>query len=217
MPRAAELLQGAGEGGIAAVASPFMTNEELFALRRICDALGVERRRFLEPVGEGDDLLVHRQKCPNSRGAARMGFTAADGEWGEGEIGVLLYVSPREGTGLPAEVEARARRRIVFSLHEREADVSFPLTSWIEKDGTVISAGDRLQRLRKGMVRFPGLVTERVVLERLLGALDPAAVPAQTPAHAFQRMAAATEGLGGLGWNDVGALGVALPAQEAPA
>ena len=81
--RAAALLEGARGQGILAVASPFMTNEELHSLKGLCDALGVEDRYFLKPVGEGDDLLVHPEKCPNARGAAPTGFDAAPPDWPE--------------------------------------------------------------------------------------------------------------------------------------
>ena len=52
--KAAGLLRGAGS--VLCVASPFMTTEELFALKGICDALGLEERVFQKPVGEGDEL-----------------------------------------------------------------------------------------------------------------------------------------------------------------
>jgi NADH-quinone oxidoreductase subunit G len=74
--RAAAILGEARGAGILAVASPFMTNEELFALKGVCDALGIEDRWFYRPMGEGDELLVHPEKCPNARGAELLGFRA---------------------------------------------------------------------------------------------------------------------------------------------
>jgi len=217
LQRAKAILEGAREEGILAVASPFMTNEELFALKGLLDRLGVEDRYFLKPMGEGDQLLVHPEKCPNARGAALLGFEEAPATWPEREWGALLHFVPREGAELPGELLGRAKRRILFSLLEREADVCFPLTTWIEKDGTVLSAGDRLQRLTKGITFEPTLVTERHVLDRLRAALDPEHVAPDTAAQAFARLAEAVPALAGLTWQKIGPLGVRVQAAEATA
>ncbi|MHC4731831.1 MAG: NADH-quinone oxidoreductase subunit G [Planctomycetota bacterium] len=215
--RAQAILEGAGEAGILAVGSPFMTNEELFALKGVLDTLGsrVGERYFLRPTGEGDDLLVHPEKCPNARGAALAGFAEAPEEWPDREWGALLHVVPREGAELPATL--KAQKRILFSLTPREADVCFPLTTWIEKDGTVISAGDHLQRLTKGLTYEPTLITERLVLDRLHAALEPDFEGADTAAQAFGRLAAAYPVLEGLTWQKVGPAGVPLQLEGAPA
>ncbi len=208
--RAKAILEGARGDGILAVASAFMTNEELLALKQLLDLLGVEERFFLKPMGEGDDKLVHPEKCPNARGAALLGFAEAPAAWPEKEYGALLYVAPHEGADLPEELRKRAKRRIVFSLKEREADVCFPLTTWIEKDGTVVSAGDRLQRLTKGISFEPTLVTERAVLDRLHQAFDGSHRPPDTAAQAFARLADATPALAGVTWQKIGPLGMKL-------
>jgi NADH-quinone oxidoreductase subunit G len=217
LQRAKAILEGAKGEGILAVASPFMTNEELFALKSLLDLLGVEERVFLKPMGEGDNILVHPEKCPNARGAILLGFAEAPAEWPDRDWGALLHFAAHEGPDLPAEVARRAKRRIVFSLREREADVCLPLTTWIEKDGTVVSAGDRLQRLVKGITFEPTLVTERIVLDRLRTAFDPGHKGPETAAHAFARLAEAVPGLAGLTWTRIGPLGVPLQAAEATA
>lgn len=218
LQRAAALLREAREEGILAVASPFMTNEELHALKGLCDLLGVQERRFLKPVGEGDDLLVHPEKCPNARGAALLGFAEAPAEWPDREWGALLYFVPREGADLPGEVVERAKRQVVFSLKPREADVLFPLTTWIEKDGTVVSAGDRVQRLSRGITYEPTLLTERVVLDRLRAGVEGAAAgPSDTASRAFARLCAEIPAFAGLTWSKVGLQGAPLPRREAPA
>ncbi|MHC5052007.1 MAG: hypothetical protein ACYTGK_15515, partial [Planctomycetota bacterium] len=170
---------------------------------------------FLRPTGEGDDLLVHPEKCPNARGAALAGFVEAPVEWPDREWDALLHFVPREGAELPATL--RAKKRILFSLTPRDADVCFPLTTWIEKDGTVISAGDHLQRLTKGLTYEPTLLTERLVLDRLHAALEPGFEGADTAAQAFARLAAAHPALEGLTWQGVGPAGVHVELEGAPA
>jgi len=217
--QAAEALQGADS--VTVVASPFMTNEELHALKKLCDTLGVEKRLLLVPTAEGDDLLVHPEKCPNARGAATLGFEAIEAieDFDDDEaIGVLVYVTPREGVALPDEVLARAGKRIVFSLRaDAGADVCFPLSTWIEKDGTVVSAGDLVQRLSKGTTYEPTLLTERLVLDRVHATIDGGFKGADTAAQAFARLADAEAAFGGLSWQKVGVHGARLQGQEVEA
>ncbi|NJN14118.1 MAG: hypothetical protein HC813_00135, partial [Planctomycetes bacterium] len=119
-----------------------MTNEELRALKGIGDALGVTDRWFLRPTGEADGLLRHPEACPNARGCALLGFEEMPADaGGDRTFGAMLYVVPREGADLPPDLLSRAKKKILFSLRDRAADVCFPLTTWIEKDGTVVSAG----------------------------------------------------------------------------
>ena len=208
--RCEAILGGAKDDGILAVASPFMTNEELFSFAALLDTLGVEDRYFLHPVGEGDDLLVHPEKSPNARGAALAGFAEAPSDWGDRSYGALVYFVPREGADLPEELLAQCKKKIVFSLKARAADVCFPLTTWIEKDGTVVSAGDRVQRLSKGITFEPTLLTERVVVDRLHTALNGDYKGADTASQAFARLAQANDAFAGLDWSAVGLGGAPL-------
>jgi hypothetical protein len=158
---------------------------------------------------------VHPEKCPNARGAAHAGFAEAPAEWPDREWGALLHFVPREGADLPGTI--RAQRRILFSLMPRDADVCFPLTTWIEKDGTVISAGDHLQRLTKGITYEPTVITERLVLDRLHAALDSGFEGPDTAAQAFARLVAAHPALEGLTWQKVGLSGAPLQLEGSPA
>jgi NADH-quinone oxidoreductase subunit G len=214
--RAVEILRESAHERILAVASPFMTNEELFALKGLCDALDIRDRWYLKPTGPGDDLLIHPEKCPNARGAELMGFVeAALDDLPEGEWAAVIYVVPREGADLPGHFLERCGTRIFFSLREREAEVCMPLTTWIEKDGTMVSAGDRLQRIAKGITFQPTLLAERVVLDRIHTALRHEFRGPDTPALAFARMAAEIPALEGLSFRDVGGGGLRVPTQEA--
>jgi NADH-quinone oxidoreductase subunit G len=211
--RAAEILRAAKGKGVLVVASPFMTNEELFGMRLLADAVEAEERRFRKPIGEGDRLLVHPEKCPNARGAALAGFQEWDAALENRDFSCILYAAPREGAALPAPLLAKAARKIVLSLRDLPADVCLPLTEWVEKDGTVVSAGDRLQRILKGMTFDPSLLTERAVLDRILQALDPSHAPADTAAQAFRRI----PWFQGIEWSSIGAQGRAIRREEAKA
>jgi len=216
--RAAALLDEARGAGILAVASPFMTNEELFAMKGILDRLEIETRYVLSPQGEGDDLLQHPEKSPNVRGAELAGFAPAPEDWpSDRPWGALFWIVPREGGELPEALLAAAERRILFSLKQRAADVCFPLSTWIEKDGTVVSAGPRLQRLQRGIAVVPGLLTERVVLDHLHTALDPVYRGPETAAQALARIAEREPAFRGVSWTEVGSGGLVLRPAEVPA
>ena len=110
---------------------------------------------------------------------------------------------------------SRARRKIVFSLRASEgADVCFPLTTWIEKDGTVISAGNRLQRLSKGITFEPTLLTERVVIDRLHALIDSEFKGPDTAAQALAALAENVPAFAGLSWQKVGLHGATLDTMQ---
>jgi len=71
-----------GPDSVALLASPQMTNEELFLLRGLFrDRLGVERIEYRLPPGGpvySDDFLVTANKNPNARGAEALGFGEAE-------------------------------------------------------------------------------------------------------------------------------------------
>jgi len=217
LQRAHTLLEGAKDSGILCVASSFMTNEELFALKGVCDALGIDDRYFLLPMGEGDDLLIHPEKAPNARGCRLAGFRDAPEHWPANEYGALLYVAPRELIELPQDMIDRCGRKIVFSLKGHDGDVCLPLTTWIEKDGTMVNASHRVQAVRQGMVFEPTLLTERVVLDRLHTLFDSEFKGPDTAAQALARIAQAHPAFAGMSWQAVGLLGRQLVAAEATA
>jgi len=75
--RLSRVIETKGAGAIAGIASPHMTNEELFAFRRLLDALGVETSGVAVTRGASDDLLVKEEKAANAAGARALGFADA--------------------------------------------------------------------------------------------------------------------------------------------
>ena len=94
-----------GPRKLAVIASPWLTNEELFLVREIFAAgLGIKEIPFLLPGadrGEGDDILRRAEKCPNSKGAEILGFDASpldparlSTSIGKGEIkGIVVFLA----------------------------------------------------------------------------------------------------------------------------
>src|SRR3989442_9958774 len=72
IPLAAGRLRGYRADEIGILASPKLSNEDLFLLRRLCDALGVgavDYRVPPAPPGDEDDFLIRADKNANTRGA----------------------------------------------------------------------------------------------------------------------------------------------------
>src|SRR4030088_1605137 len=62
---------------IGVLASPLMSNEDLFALEALAGTLGITRLALAVPPampGDEDKLLIRSDKTPNSRGAELIGL-----------------------------------------------------------------------------------------------------------------------------------------------
>jgi NADH-quinone oxidoreductase subunit G len=68
------LVEAKGPGVVAMLASAHATNEDLAALRRLADGLGVDAIGLAAVVGDGDDLLLRPEKGANAAGARDAGF-----------------------------------------------------------------------------------------------------------------------------------------------
>jgi NADH-quinone oxidoreductase subunit G len=147
-----------GPSALAALVSPFATNEDLFTARRLLDALGVEARGVAVRRGEADDLLVKEEKAPNAAGARALGFGEPKPVVERIRAGsfraVLLMgsdVVAAEHLG-SAEALAGVESVIVLDTHHSElgrvAHVMLPVRHSAEKVGTLTNASGRVQRVR---------------------------------------------------------------------
>ncbi len=161
---AAETLgQAAKVGRAAAILSPRLTAETMFALRRLFETLGdvkVGVRRLVE--GEDDDLLIRADKGANSQSAAWIFGESATEESiqsavRDGEIDVLLVVGdpldPNDTATLEADAKSRLKKLIYLGAFEgdaaSQADLLLPVAGWAEEDGTYVNFEGRAQRVRR--------------------------------------------------------------------
>lgn len=166
---AAKLLKpllGAGESGIATLASPLASNEDLLsALTFARNVLGANEV-FVggRADGEGDHFLMTADKNPNRRGlefiARALGlslksFADLKEAVKRGSIRALYAV----GTELPVaqneadEIFRRVERVVAqaFNLapHLAEAHVVLPASPHVEDEGTFVNVDGRVQRFRR--------------------------------------------------------------------
>ena len=159
---ASRLGLAAKAGTLGAILSPRLASEDVFAWKRVLEAmggvtLGVRALRR----GNDDALLIRADKGANARGAAAIVGPQAI------EAGVMDAVRSRRVTTLlvcgdpldPADttvVDAAASGfvEVVFcgpfvSGAAENAAVSIPTASWSETDGTYVNFEGRAQRLRR--------------------------------------------------------------------
>jgi NADH-quinone oxidoreductase subunit G len=154
---------------IAAIGSPFATNEDNYLLVKFMSQLGVRSIDILrhESPGDEDDLLIRADKAPNALGARLVGIHP-DGETDLSSIvknirsGAVkvLYVIDDDVASVPeiAEVLPKLDYLIVHASNENLttmlADVVLSSSTYAEKHGTFTNFQGRVQRVR------PSVATE---------------------------------------------------------
>jgi NADH-quinone oxidoreductase subunit G len=222
-----KLAQVAGEaaGGVQAVVSPFLSNEDLGAVRRLTDALGggsgvYRSERGDEVVLPGfPQLALREDRAANVRGAELFGFQRAGDDAGKGGLesaaahdGVLLVVGDDLGDA-PDDFGSDASLFIyaghVASPAARNAHFVLPITNFAEMDGSFTNVNHRVQRFWPAL-QLPGMARPAwQVLGVLLAGISDAQAPA-TPADAFTILGELRPEFAGLRFAELGALGLPL-------
>jgi NADH-quinone oxidoreductase subunit G len=213
---------GRGADQVAVIASPRMANEDLFALRRLTETLGLRRVGFRVPPaapGDEDDLLIRADKNPNTRGAELIGL--------DGDVAAILAAA-RAGQvrtlwvfdhdllacGWPeAEVAPAlaAVETLVFTgtnanRTSARAHLVLPAAAWVERDGTFTNFQGRVQRFRPAVDPLGEARPAWRIIGDALAALG-APVEATRAEHWFRALAAAVPAFAGLTYQALGDTG----------
>jgi NADH-quinone oxidoreductase subunit G len=215
---------------IGVLASARMANEDLMALARLCERLGVRNVAFRVPPraeGDEDDFLIRADKNPNTRGADLVGL--------EGDAAALLAAARGGAVKClwifshdlldsgwpPAEVgQALARvETLIFSGSNANATSAhahwvLPSAAWVERDGTFTNFLGRVQRFRAAVEPLGDALADWDWIGRVLNVLG-AAAPATRAEHWFQDLARTVPAFAGLTYQAMGDTGQML-AGEAP-
>jgi NADH-quinone oxidoreductase subunit G len=163
---ASQLKPAAASGKAAAILSPRLTSETLFAWRRLLDALGSVRvgvHRLAS--GEDDDLLVRADKGANSLGASWV-LGRVESEQAvldavrRGEIETLLIAGDALDPEDTAKVDEESRSKLRHLIYvgpfldaaARRATLAFSASAWAEEDGTLVNFEGCIQRVRRSRV-----------------------------------------------------------------
>jgi NADH-quinone oxidoreductase subunit G len=167
--------------------SPQMTNEALFAFKRLAASLGVAQVEVgddIKAMGKGDHYLIQADKNPNSRGAADLGLGPRPGVLGgsallssaeAGDFDVLFVV---DHVLAPAKLKALAAKvKVLVGLHSHQHEgseayaVQLPLAVAAEQDGSFTNIQGRVQRNRKALEPVGDSLPGYALAQRLGAAL----------------------------------------------
>jgi NADH-quinone oxidoreductase subunit G len=177
-----------GGKALGALISPHLTNEENYRFGELMQALGVERRAMAVVRGKYDNFLIKPEKAANARGARELGLVTGNDD-GVGELLTACESGQIKGLYLCSEdilqvvelerlnaIFGRMELLIVHSLKPHpfltSATVTFPATTFAEKDGTFTNYAGRVQRIRKALQLPDGWLTDGEVFTRLLNLIE---------------------------------------------
>ena len=213
--RLSRLRESGGAATIAVLASPHATNEDLFVLRRFCDALGVETTGVATVRGAADGFLIEAEKAANAAGARVLGFPDADAlveRIRNGEVaGLVAWGHDVLGASGLGGVESLAGldTLIVLDTHhselQRVAHVMIPVRHAAEKFGTLTNSAGRVQRVRPAVEPAWEARAEGSVIAQLGAALGLEGFDGRfEPREVSRELAASHPAFAGLDWDSVG-------------
>lgn len=216
----AQALDGAT---VKAVASPFSSNEDLGALRRLVDALGggeiVYRSARAEdevPLKGFPTLVRRKDLSPNTGGADLLDMRRVGDDEAEGGLedvarhdGIVIVL----GDGLqdqPDDFGSDAGLFVFLGTHGSDASgnshVVLPVTSHAEGEGTFTNYEGRVQRFWPSL-EAPGMARPAwLILGALASELSGGAV-AKTAAESFAALSSHVPAFSGISYEDVGTRG----------
>jgi NADH-quinone oxidoreductase subunit G len=220
------VLDDQGPSGVAVMASPQMTNEELFFLRRLCrDGLEITNIEYRLPLSEkvySDDFLVTADKNPNSRGAEILGLgvTGVERLLKACEEGLVqfLYICHHDLTrGFDAVRVRRALNRVPFVVFQGSwdhataslAEVQLPAAVYAEKDGTFTNVQGRVQHIRHAVAPLGESLPDLEILARLARVVG-MPLPDAHPAEVFLELTRNVPAFAGLTYESIGQSGQQL-------
>jgi NADH-quinone oxidoreductase subunit G len=212
---------------IGVLASPRMSNEDLFVLRRLTDHLGVPNVDFGVPPrtpGFEDGLLIKADKNPNTRGAELIGFLPRDG--GLDASGMLQAARARTlkclwvfhhdllDSAWPEDLVLEALGALdclVFQGSNENglsssAHLILPSATYAECEGTYTNFQGRVQRFRKALPPLGESLPDWEILARVGHALELPFRPARAEG-CFTALGQAVPAFAGLTYRSLGDTG----------
>jgi NADH-quinone oxidoreductase subunit G len=210
---------------IGIIGSPDLSNEDLFALRRLAEHRGIRHLACgvppAAPCAE-DDFLLRADRHPNSRGAEAIGIaTDAASVLARARAGDLkvLWVIQHDLTacGWAASDVAEALGRVdtvVFTGTNDNgmstlAPLVLPLAAWVERDGTFTNFLGRVQRFRAAVEPLGDALASWDLFGRVLSMLGGPA-PLGRAELWFRELAKAVPAFASLTYQSIGSDGAML-------
>jgi NADH-quinone oxidoreductase subunit G len=210
-------LETHGPEAVAVLASPQMTNEELFQLQELFQR-GLQVRdvywRLPQPAAVfSDDFLITADRSPNARGAELLGYADAGIEnllkdCAGGRIRHLYICHHDLLSTCAADPTADALAQLEFVVFHgpfmhataRRADVQLPSAVFAEKEGTFTNLQGRVQRIHAAVPPLGQSLPDLAIFEQLARALG-VALPAVSAEEVFGVLAARIPAFAGMEYN----------------
>ncbi len=189
--KAAEVLRIHQPGEIAIIGSGKQTNEELFLLGKLAEALETDLLTLVPRMGESDGKLVAADRNANTTGATLLWDTedpyAKLDAIREGvrskkiKTLVVFYENLLEEAGF--KEEDLANLNLLVSNHilpngtAKNSHIVLPGAAFAEKRGSMVNITGRLQRLNKAIEPPAGAMDDWEIIRDLIAALDKKAAP----------------------------------------
>jgi len=210
---------------IAILASPDLSNEDLFALRRLAEQRGIRHIAVRMPPAAGhadDDFLLRADRHPNTRGAETIGLdgdvAAVLARARAGSVKVLWVIQhDLTASGFSPSDVAQALERVgtvIFTGTNENATSTLatlvlPFAAWVERDGTFTNFLGRVQRFRAALQPLGEALAAWDLFSRVLGMLG--GTPAGGRAELwFRELARTVPAFAGLSYQSIGDGGAML-------
>lgn len=147
------------KNGIAFVVSPSMSLEEMFAINTLASSCGavIVTNTDAYKSGEDDEVmakLIKQDKSANKKGAELLGFKNDLASY-ENAIKNSSLVVVFDHKVLSWKLEISGKKLVIFTTSQTElsknADYTFAIASYSEKDGLLINCDGRVQYFNKAV------------------------------------------------------------------
>jgi NADH-quinone oxidoreductase subunit G len=215
----ADALQRHAPEEIAILASPDQSNEDLFALKRLCEQRGIRNVAFRVPPAApaaDDNFLLRADRHPNTKGAELIGLDGdAAGILSAARAGriKLLWVFEHDllAGGWPVAETRQALERVetlVWSganANETSglAHRVLPVAAWVERDGTFTNFLGRVQRFRAAVEPLGEALAGWDAIGRVLAAMGAPGTGARAE-HWFRELVKSVPAFAGLSYQGIG-------------
>jgi NADH-quinone oxidoreductase subunit G len=220
------VLAAHGPQSVAVLASPRMSNEELYFIRRIFkDHLNIHRIESQVPSNAAvysDDFLITADKNPNTRGAqlflpSGLGSQALLQALIEGPVRFLYIFQHDLMTGFDSKFVTEALAKadcVVFQgswnhATAASADIQLPAAVYAEKEGTFTNIQGRVQRFHAAVAPLGESLPDLEILSRLARELD-APLAGTSAADVLAEIGQTVSAFAGMTWQTVGSKGQLL-------
>jgi NADH-quinone oxidoreductase subunit G len=220
---------------IGILASPQMSNEDLWTVKRLADYLGVKNLDFRVPPaapGDQDEFLIRADKNPNTRGAELCGIAPASGGLDAAgmlraardkrvkllwilhhDLGASAWPEPEVLSALDG-VEVAIFQGTNANDVSARAHLVLPSAAYVEREGTFTNFQGRVQRFRTAVPPLGEAWPDWMILSfigKALGFQDPVCT-AERAEQVFNALAAGVPAFAGMTYRTIGDTGAVVKA-----